>query len=133
MAGLAATNDATGSFARTNAAPPARIPSGDPFAMKGAMDGDGFVSAGAAAIPVGIQIAGILAVANKPPVAALSLPGSKSLFFVREGDVIHVDRSGPVPAKGAADAQIYLLVKSITNNQVEIAPRTRPHDVRIYR
>jgi hypothetical protein len=109
-----------------------RIPVGDPFAMRGLADGDGFVSAGPAAIPAGIQVIGILAVAGRSPVGALSIPGSKSLLFVREGDVIQIDRSAGKTG-GNTDSQLYLLVKTITHAQIEIAPRTRPQDVRIYR
>ncbi len=110
-----------------------KMPVGDPFAMRGLAEGDGFVSAGPAAIPPGIRVVAILAVAGKPPVGALEIPGSTSLHFVREGDVIQVDRPEESEAKDAVGSQLYLLVKSITKSQIEIAPRTRPHDVRIYR
>jgi hypothetical protein len=115
-----------------DAAEPA-IPIGDPFAMRGLAEGDGFVSAGPAAMPPGIRVVAILAVAGRPPVGALSIPGAATLHFIREGDVIQVDPPEETAAKGAAGSQLYLLVKSITHNQVELAPRTRPQDVRIYR
>jgi hypothetical protein len=117
----------------TNAVSSPGIPPGDPFAMRGTVDGDGFVSAGSAAIPTGIRVAGILVVANKKPVAALLIPGSQSLHFVTEGEIIQVDRVALAGNPAATGAQLYLLVKSITANQVEIAPRTRPQEVRIYR
>jgi hypothetical protein len=44
-----------------------------------------------------------------------------------------VDHAAGSEAKDAVGSQLYLLVKSITKSQIEIAPRTRPHDVRIYR
>ncbi|HOE61836.1 MAG TPA: hypothetical protein PK576_09360, partial [Kiritimatiellia bacterium] len=110
-----------------------KIPVGDPFAMRGLAEGDGFVSAGPAAIPPGIRVVAILAVAGKSPVGALEIPGSTVLHFVREGDVVQVDRAAGSEAKDAVGSQLYLLVKSITKSQIEIAPRTRPHDVRIYR
>jgi hypothetical protein len=109
------------------------IPAGDPFAMRGVADGDGFVSAGPAAIPPGIRVVGILAIAGKSPIGALSIPGSPNIHFVREGDVVQIDRPAGSATAGATDSQLYLLVKSITHGQVEIAPRTRPQDVRIYR
>jgi hypothetical protein len=127
VSGGAATNAVEGSRPAE-----ARIPAGDPFAMRGLADGDGFVSAGPAAIPAGIRVAGILAVSGRSPVGALSIPGSKSLHFVREGDVIQIDRSEGKTG-GTAGTQLYLLVKTITLGQIEIAPRTRPQDVRIYR
>jgi hypothetical protein len=110
-----------------------KMPLGDPFAMRGLAEGDGFVSAGPAAIPPGIRVVAILAVAGKSPVGALEIPGSTSLHFVREGDVVQVDHAAGSEAKDAVGSQLYLLVKSITKSQIEIAPRTRPHDVRIYR
>ncbi|AKJ64833.1 hypothetical protein [Kiritimatiella glycovorans] len=114
--------------------PPPRMPTGDPFAMRGLTDDEGFVSAGPAALPPGIRVVGILAVAGKEPVGAISIPGVKNLYFVREGDIVQVDRAaGGGAAAGATDAQLYLLVKSVTASQIEIAPRTRPQDVRIYR
>ncbi|NCC52174.1 MAG: hypothetical protein EOM20_13285 [Spartobacteria bacterium] len=109
------------------------ISPGDPFAMKGASDGDGFVSAGPASIPSGIRVVGILALKDKPPVGALTIPGSPNVHFVSEGDVIQFERADPNKTTAVSDAQLYLLVKSITCTQIEIAPRTRPQDVRIYR
>ena len=110
------------------------IPDGDPFAMRGGVaDSDGFLNVGPVAIPPGIRVVGILALADKAPVGALSIPGSKNLHFVHEGDVIYVDQSISGKVNTASDSQLYLLVKSITHSQIEIAPRTRPQDVRIYR
>jgi hypothetical protein len=128
MSGTGATN-------AVEKTPPAetRLPAGDPFAMRGVADGEGFVSAAPAAIPPGIRVAGILVVAGKPPVGALSIPGSKTLHYVREGEVIEVDRPAGGEGQGMTASQLYLLVKSITPSQIEIAPRTRPQDVRIYR
>ncbi len=133
----AMTEDGVSDGVATNAAERVRpsgprFPVGDPFAMRGLADGDGFVSAAPAAIPPGIQVVAILAVAGRSPVGALSIPGSKSLHFVREGDVIQIDRSAGKTG-GTTDSQLYLLVKTITRAQIEIAPRTRPQDVRIYR
>jgi hypothetical protein len=129
-----AVQEAESSTAAAVSHPPEpKMPLGDPFAMRGLAEGDGFVSAGPAAIPPGIRVVAILAVAGKSPVGALEIPGSTVLHFVREGDVVQVDRAAGSEAKDAVGSQLYLLVKSITKSQIEIAPRTRPHDVRIYR
>lgn len=105
----------------------------DPFAMRGTgADGDAYIHAGLASIPPGIRVVAILSMEGKKNVGALSIPGSPHLHFVREGEVIQLDTAGAGP--GAASAsQLYLLVKSITENEVEIAPQARPQDVRIYR
>jgi hypothetical protein len=104
----------------------------DPFAMRGEADGDGFVSAGVAAIPSGIRVVAILSVEGRSSVGALSIPGSKGLHFVQEGEVIQLDSTATSTETPTA-AQLYLLVKSITDNEIEIAPRARPQDVRVYR
>lgn len=117
----------------TNTVTAAVMPIGDPFAMRRLADGDGFVSARPAAIPPGIRVVGILSIVGKPSVGALAIPGSKSLHFVQEGEIIQMDTPAGVDAKGATGSQLYLLVKSITASQIEIAPQTRPQDVRIYR
>ncbi len=127
------TTNAVKRTATADVEPLSRVPTGNPFAMRGMGDGEGFIIDSPASIPPGIVVVGILSVGGKKPVCALSIPGSKSLHFVRENDVIRVDRAGTGGAKGATDSQLYLLVKSITHDQIEIAPRTRPQDVRIYR
>lgn len=104
----------------------------DPFAMQGDVNGDGYVNAGVAAIPSGIRVVAILSVEGKASVGALSIPGFKGLHFVQEGDVIQLDTAGTSPGMPSA-AQLYLLVKSITDNEIEIAPRAKPEDVRVYR
>lgn len=131
--GASVAAPAAGAASATNVPAEPKIPVGDPFAMRGLAEGDGFVSAGPAAMPPGIRVVAILAVAGKPPVGALVIPGADTLHFVCEGDVIQVEHPEGAAVKGAADSQLYLLVKSITHNQVELAPRTRPQDVRIYR
>ncbi len=110
-----------------------QAPKGDPFAMRGVADGDGFVSAAPAAVPPGIRVVAILAMVGRPSVGALAVPGSKNLHFVREGDVIQVDRPAGSASASATESHLYLLIQSITPSQIEIAPRTRPQDVRIYR
>ena len=103
----------------------------DPFAMRGG-DDDGYVGAALSSIPAGIRVVSILSVEGKPSVGALSIPGAKALHFVREGEVIQLDVAGGTAGMPSA-SQLYLLVNSITDNEIEIAPRARPHDVRVYR
>jgi hypothetical protein len=107
-------------------------PLGDPFSMRASVGAEGFVGAAPHGIPRGIRVVGIIAVAGGAPVGALEIPGSPNLHFVSEGDIIEIDQ--PADGEdGARPAQLYLLVKSISHKQIEIAPRTRPQDVRIYR
>jgi hypothetical protein len=109
-------------------APPFR----DPFAMRGGSGEDEYVAADVGAIPQGIRVVAILSVEGKPSVGALSIPGAHGLHFVREGEVIQLDVAGK--ATGAPPTQqLYLLVKSISDEEIEIAPRARPQDARVYR
>jgi hypothetical protein len=115
--------------------PPAQMPVGDPFTMRGGSGDAGFVSAGTGALPKGIRVKAILQVEGSEPLGALLIPGVKNPFFVREGDVIQIDRPSGVNAASAAltDSQLFLLVRKVTPELIEIAPQTRPQDVRIYR
>ena len=98
----------------------------------GAGDGEGYVTAKLESIPSGIQVAGILTAEGRPSVGALLIPGSKSLHFVQEGEIIQLDSTASAPGTSFG-SQVYLLVKTITDHQIEIAPQARPQDVRIYR
>lgn len=118
--------------APTGDAPEPERPFRDPFAMQGDADGDGYVNAGVAAIPSGIRVVAILSVEGKSSVGALSIPGVKGLHFVQEGEVIQLDPTASAPGMPSSP-QLYLLVKSITDNEIEIAPRAKPEDVRVYR
>lgn len=116
-------------------------PPGDPFALRGAESGEsGFVSVAPASLPPGIRVVGILTPRQGGPVGVLDIPGAQSLHFVREKDVIQFEASDGARAASRAGASgsqsigpIYLLVVSISENQVEIAPKARPQETRIYR
>ena len=128
-----ATNVAAVGTADAPTAASLEEPFRDPFAMRaGAGDGDAYIHAKLEAIPSGIEVVAILTAEGRPSVGALAIPGSKSLHFVQEGETIQLDSAGTT-AGVPVGTQIYLLVKSITANQIEIAPQARPQDVRIYR
>lgn len=112
----------------------------DPFEMRaGAVDDQGFVSAGLVSLPPGIRVRGILAVRGREPIGAVEIPGMPDIFFVRSGDVIQVDfpgdhgREAPGGRPAPAGQPLYLLVQSVTADEIVLAPRTRPQDTRIYR
>lgn len=150
-----------GSLALGNDEPvPAGVlpPPGDPFALRGTgTEEGGFVSVPPAALPAGIRVLGILTPGSGEAVGVLKLPGANTLHFVREGDVLQYE---PVPVRrrvtpaggeqrtrdteprGARQFEsaisspanpVYLLIVSIGENQIEIAPRARPRETRIYR
>lgn len=116
-------------------------PPGDPFVLRGAESGEsGFVSAAPASMPRGIRVVGILKPRQGDPVGVLDIPGAGALHFVRKGDVVQFepkDETRPVarPEVSApqASGHIYLLIVSISESQIEIAPKARPQETRIYR
>lgn len=129
----------------------------DPFSMRGAnFGGDDFVPTGSAALPPGIRVVSILTPRDGEPIGAISIPGEDDLQYVREGDVVQVEFSERVthPSRteartGRRDADtprtatfrqqqetrrtVYLLIVSVDADKIEIAPRARPSDTRIYR
>ena len=117
------------------------LPPGDPFVLRGAESGeDGFVAAAPASLPRGIRVAGILKPRQGEPVGVLKIPGAGGLHFVRKGDVVQFEsqadtrRDARVELRTEqASGDIYLLVVAITESQVEIAPKARPQETRIYR
>lgn len=118
--------------------PPSRY-SNDPFKMRsGQLNKGGLVAASSAAFPSGIRVLGILAVKGSDPVGVLQIPGMRDTFFVKSGDVIQVDISEhgewlAADKHSSAYRQVYLLVKSVTADEIVLAPRTRPQDYRVYR
>ena len=111
----------------------------NPFEMRGGSGQDqGFVNAGFVNLPQGIRVRGILAPKGRDPVGVLEIPGMPNVFFVKSGDVIQVEfkEQGNKRSAGAAAAvkrQVYLLVQSVTPDEIVLAPQTRPQDTRIYR
>jgi len=55
------------------------------------------------------------------------------LHFVRAGDVIQIDPVANASSASGQTAPLYLLIVSVTAEQIEIATRLRPQDARIYR
>lgn len=116
-------------------------PPGDPFAFRASgMEADGFVSVSSTALPPGIRIVAILMPRNGEAIGVLEIPGAKALHFVREGDVVQLEsqpgaRAAPRTATDSPGTATptYLLIVSVSENQIEIAPRARPQDTRIYR
>jgi len=119
--------------------PPAQASSasaerGDPFTFRGTGgDDDGFVNVSQAVLPPGIRVAGILKPSGREPVGAIAIPGQASLHFVRTGDVIQIDSGSKNLSGTAQTGPVYLLIVSVTAEQIEIATRLRPQDARIYR
>jgi hypothetical protein len=114
--------------------PPAPAQRGDPFAFRGSSgDADGFVNVPQTALPPGIRVVGILKPSDGAPIGAIAIPGQDSLHFVRAGDVIQIDPVANVPSASGQTAPLYLLIVSVTAEQIEIATRLRPQDARIYR
>jgi hypothetical protein len=109
----------------------------DPFAFQSPEAGTGgLVAAPPGAIPAGIRVLGILTVEGRDPMAVLLLPGKDAPVFVRQNDVIQIDEP-PSRARAVSEAesnrQVYLLITRVSDQEVELAPRTRPEDIRIYR
>ncbi len=110
-------------------------PLNNPFEMRG---DEGFVNAGLVNLPAGIRVLGILAPKGRDPVGVIEIPGMPNVYFVKSGDVIQVEfnEHGNKKVAGATVApqrQIYLLVQSVTSDEIVIAPQTRPQETRIYR
>lgn len=111
----------------------------NPFEMRGGKEGDsGFVSAAFVDLPPGIRVLGILVVKGQNPIGVLEMPGMPDVFFVKSGDVIQIEFSGrsgktDTGISGIAHRQLYLLVQSVTAQEIVLAPQTRPQDSRVYR
>lgn len=97
----------------------------DPFSMHPQGRAE-FMAVSEAALPPGIHVVGILALKNGHRIGVLKIPGEQDVHFVSEGERIQVQQT-------TSKDPLYLLICSITNDAIEIAPRTRPEDVRIYR
>ena len=108
----------------------------NPFEMRGNNGAEqGFVNAGLVNLPSGIRVLGILAAKGHDPVGVLEIPGMPNVYFVKSGDVIQAEINGYGNKKIAAveQKQIYLLVQSVTSDEIVLAPQTRPQETRTYR
>jgi hypothetical protein len=76
-----------------------------------------------------IAIKGIIAVKGEAPVAILELKNSKKSFFVRKGNVIRLQERGG----NESISDVYLQIKEIKENEVEIVQQQRPDKVIIVR
>jgi len=124
----------SGGFATAQESKPADSVN-DPFEMRG---DDGFVNAGLVNLPAGIRVLGILAPKGRDPVGVIEIPGMPNVYFVKSGDVIQVELNGHENKKVAgatavSQRQVYLLVQSVTSDEIVIAPQTRPQETRTYR
>jgi hypothetical protein len=97
----------------------------DPFAMQ-SYSGNMLLPARNYTLPEGIKVVGILAVKGGSCLGVLKIPEADDYYFVKEGDLVQVpQQKGQKP--------IYLQVQAIRADSIEIAPYTRPEEVRIYR
>jgi hypothetical protein len=96
----------------------------DPFAMQ-PYSGDMLLPASESTLPEGIQVVGILSLKGGARIGVLKIPGASDYHFVKKDDLVQVQSKG--------QRQLYLQVQKIHADSIEIAPYTRPEDVRIYR
>lgn len=82
-----------------------------------------------ASLANGIRVAAVVLRKDGAGIAALRLPEEESLVFVEKGDVLSI-----IPGGMKADKDpYYLLIKSVTKNGVEVAPKLRPKEIYILR
>lgn len=118
--------------------PPAAAPR-NPFVYQSTTENDGLVPASSARLPHGIRLAAVLVRQDGTALAVLRLPGETVPLFVREGDLVSIspkptpERPGRTPLREAEDSPFFLLVRSITPDGVEVAPRVRPSEIHLIR
>jgi hypothetical protein len=102
--------------------------SGSPFDY-GAEELGGYFPLNGEHIIPDVSIKGILTLNDGEAVAALSLKNSKRSFYVREGNVIRLQEE----KSNKKVSEIYLQVRKIKNNEVEIIQQQRPDKIIIIR
>jgi hypothetical protein len=127
-----AESNAAGSAADGPATPErdAEPPRQDPFTYE-RRGGDGFVQPADAAIPTGIRLLGVIVMQGEKPIAAIRVPASDDVLYVREGSVIQI--ASRAQAGEQQSEAVYIYVNRITVDEVEVSPRMRPDYVRILR
>ncbi|MFW5915040.1 MAG: hypothetical protein ACOCTQ_01070 [Planctomycetota bacterium] len=106
-------------------------PDGDPFSYhSGTME---VVSDSDATVPSGIQLRAILSIKGKDTVAAIHVPQSDHIVFVREDDVVQVLEEKENRENERERVPIYIQINRIRNEHVEISPHKRPENKQILR
>ncbi len=100
------------------------------FSFQQNKKGAGYIPSTTQSVPRGIKVVAIVDMGGKKGVmAALRVANDKSTFYVKQGDVIRVDKD-KTHAKGtkshSADEVVYLEVVSLNKSEVTIAPKQRP-------
>jgi hypothetical protein len=104
----------------------------DPFSYSlgtGSEPADPYVAVKGARVPKGIRVLGVLSVADGPRIAVLSIPSQRNTFFVREKDAIRLEPE----EKDEAAPILYLEVRRIGTQEIEVFQKTRPDQVIILR
>lgn len=115
--------------AETKKPPAEDIGKGDPFHYAMAGTDDYLPTQNSKQVPR-IIIRGIIRTEDREPLAVLQLSDTNENFYVRKGNVIRVNH----PQKGNAGMnEVYLQVKSIRDDEVEIIQQERPDRVIIVR
>ena len=122
----------------------------DPFKYRAPPGSEGFLPADVE-MPKGIRVLGILMMSSGHSLAALQIPSEEEVFYVAEGDDLPIsaaEQSSSVrqartaPSKGGstsalvpqtAPGLIYLRIKSISPQHVEVYPEHSPTNVQILR
>lgn len=104
----------------------------DPFAYyRLPQDADAFVPAVDANIPPGISVMAILELDADAAYAALRIPGRPDVIYVKKEDVVRVEFNGSASA-GKTHNTIYLKIRKIDAQGVEISPVERPSEVHVF-
>jgi hypothetical protein len=104
----------------------------DPFTYERSREGRGTVPATDRQLPHGIRLLAVLVPEEGEPIAVLRIPGNKTPTYVRQGELVAVSPGEATEdAAGEQASPFYLLVKSIREVGVEVAPRVSPDEVHL--
>ncbi len=102
---------------------------GDPFVYSSGKEGEYTPLTNSK--PVGlISVKGIIEVEGKPPIAILHLKDTERTYYVSKNDVIRISTKA---SNSDAPLEVYIVVKNIAKEEVELVQQERPDKVIIIR
>lgn len=113
----------------------------DPFQFRfrgadGAAIGEGMIPVDSRSVSASIRVRALVRMDNQKPAALLQLRSGEPAVLVREGDLLYVPpdpATRPRPGGTGADDALYLLVDSIQDDFVMVAPKKNPEAVMMLR
>lgn len=102
---------------------------GDPFSYTTGRDGEYTPLTNSKQVGL-ISVKGIIEVEGKKPIAILHLKDTERNYYVSKGDVIRITTKA---SNSDAPVEVYIVIKNIGNEEVELVQQERPDKVIIIR